>query len=612
MSIIKLIQLPIPEIHLLYTDGNVPLAAGYLKAYAIKKGAALPEEIEIMPRRTLNNAGDAAIINWLLDGKTQLIGFTSYMWNIDRNLSLARRIKASNPEITIIMGGPEITREHPILNNPTIDSFVIGEGEQAFVDLLIDFKKQENLSEGQGEAPLGSPITLRVYESKEPMDLKNLPNPYLEKIIEPVPGESIFLETMRGCPYPCKYCFYSKSYSHMRYFPEEDLARLFDLAREYEVEEIYFMDPSFNITPKIKDKLIHIKKLNTTNISIHTETRLEGITPEIAQLMKEAGFKSVEAGLQSTHQKSLDAIARSWNRGRFIQGAKLLTEAGIDVKTGVILGLPFDGLEHFEETLDFIMQLGLEESMEIYPLSLIPGTQLRDEAENYHIKYMPHPPYWVTETPYMNESDMMQTIEMVEHKIGIEFFPPIIPLFHNIEAGLIHFLDMKGEDMKHLSILQHPETVGQSLTLMVDEETPRQNLLELGVQLRKENPYTLVQIVLHQKTIPTKEDLQDLIDVFYLEDHYFNHIHRFKMDTQKRHSLRFFHITESLDTADKYLYQPLFCDLIVRYTAELLEQGSDILEAKPILLIDSPIDTHEETELKRIYEGFESFLIYST
>ena len=47
---IKLVQLPIPEVLHLYTEGNIPLAAGYLKAFAIEKGVAEAKDIEILPQ----------------------------------------------------------------------------------------------------------------------------------------------------------------------------------------------------------------------------------------------------------------------------------------------------------------------------------------------------------------------------------------------------------------------------------------------------------------------------------------------------------------------------------------------------------------------------------
>jgi radical SAM superfamily enzyme YgiQ (UPF0313 family) len=599
---IKLLQLPIPEVHHLYTQGNIPLAAGYLKAYAIKNGAAKPSEIEILSRQMLNTAGDAAVLKLLTESSPVLVGFTSYMWNIERNLYLARQLKEKLPGITIVLGGPEITPDHPAPAHDAVDCFVSGEGEQAFSELLTHFKEK------------GKQGLKKIYHSSQPVDLSTVPNPYLEGMLTPEQGESIFLETMRGCPYTCKYCFYSKSFSCMRYFPEDHLPHLFELARQLNAEELYFMDPSFNATPGWKEKLELVRQLNTTGIAIHTETRLESITPEIARSMREAGFKSVEAGLQSTNERSLKAISRSWNRGRFIQGTELLGKEGIDVKTGVILGLPHDSTADFENTIDFVMQLDLEESMEIYPLSLIPGTQLRDEAEDLGVTYMDHPPYWVTSTRHMDERDLKSAVEMVEHKLGIEFFPPVIPHFHNLQPGRVHFLDLREKAECQLGVLyRYPEQVGHSLTILVNKHsikgTDKKKLLELGNRIQRENPFTLVQLVLDVDAIPLRQDLEPLIRAFYRPRRYFNHIHRYKIDNQDMYSLRFFHLTANLETAEKYLYQPMFCDLVLRYTPVLLNKGQDLLEEKPILLLDSPIPQPELDHLTQIYKNFESFLI---
>jgi len=595
---VKLMQLPIPEVHNLYSRGNIPLAAGYLKATALKEGVLGDEDIQIIPRELANYGGDTAILNWLMKKKTAVVGFTSYMWNIDRNLHLAKKIKETNPETVILLGGPEIDRQHWALNEKYVDAFIIGEGEGALVDLLRDLKNGEPLK--------------RIYQYTGPVDLEQVPNPYLEKILVPRQEEALFLETMRGCPYTCKYCFYSKSYSSMRFFPGKQLPELFALAREYDVPEIYFMDPSFNITPRLKEKLGRVRDLNTPGIPIHTEIRLEGVTPEIARLMKESRFQSVEAGLQSINEKSLAAIGRVWNRKKFIRGARLLQEQGIDIKTGVILGLPCDSREDLEHTLDFVMDLNLAESMEIYPLSLMPGTQLKDEAESMGITYMPHPPYWAISTRYLGQKDLKFAVEMIENKLGIEFFPAIIPRFTNIHPGYYHFLDLREKKKPgcQLQVLyRYPGRVGHSLTILIDENSDIAQLANLGQWLREVSPFTLVQLVIDRKTPPPLEDIQRLSDAFFSSHHYFNHIHYYKADSQGMYSLRFFHLTDDLKIAETYLYQFQFCDLVLRYTPGLISRGRDILEEKPILLVDVPIDEKETNELKDIYQGFESFLI---
>ena len=526
-----------------------------------------------------------------------MIGFTCYMWNIERNIYLARKLKEQNPDFIIVFGGPEIDDKHWALHDKDIDSFVIGEGELVFWDVIKDIKT------GHKPKPL--------YQSKTPVNLKETPNPYLEKILVPSQKESLYLETMRGCPYPCKYCFYSKSFAELRFFPAENVSKLFNLARDYHVPEIYLMDPSFNVAPELEKRLELIRDLNPTGIPIHSEIRLEAVTPQIARLMKAAGFHSVEAGLQSVNEKALAAISRTWNREKFIKGARLLQEQEIDVKTGVILGLPYDTMDDFERTLDFVMSLNLEESMEIYPLSLIPGTQLRDEAETLGITYMPHPPYWTLSTAYMREKDIKATIEMVEYKLEIEFFPPIIPRFANLHPAYTHFLDLrdKVEAKGRLNDLyRQPERLGHSLTVLMSNATGMSQVVELGRWLGEVSPFTLVQLVIDRKTPPSQKDICRLVDAFFRPAHYFNYIHHYKIDSQGTYSFRLFHLVDSPAVAELYRVQPQYCDLVLRYTPQLLEKARDILEEKPILWVDSPISETEAAELKKIYEGFEDFL----
>jgi hypothetical protein len=255
------------------------------------------------------------------------------------------------------------------------------------------------------------------------------------------------------------------------------------------------------------------------------------------------------------------------------------------------------------------MDLNLQGSMEIYPLSLIPGTQLRDEAESLDLTYMPHPPYRVLSTKYMGEKDIKAAVEMIEHKLEIEFFPPIIPRFQNILPGYFHFLDLRKKAGCRLDVLlRFPERVGHSLTLVIGQDTDMNRLRKFGRWLKETNPFTLVQVVMDQEWVPRSQDILRISDSFFCPDHYFNHIHHFKIDSQQRYSVRFFHLTADLGAAGSYLYRPRYCELVLRYTSLLLKKGRDILEEKPILLIDSPIGENELTEIQQIYRGFENLI----
>ena len=593
---VALLQLPVPEVQPLYNEGNIPLAAGYLKAFALANFPAGSLDIRIIPRHIANFGGDGAVVEWVRQTEATIVGFTSYMWNIERNIRIARRLKLRNPDMFIIFGGPEIDHNHWMLDEPAIDLLVVGEGEHTFVDILQ-------------RATQGRPLP-KILEADHYLDLKGLPNPYFEKMIVPSAGESMFLETMRGCPYHCTYCFYSKSYSGMRYFSEDLMESFFEMARQYNVPEVYVMDPSFNVAPGLETRLEKIARANVTKIPLHTEIRLESVTPKIADLMHQAGFHSAEVGLQSINPQALKAIHRSFDRDAFVAGARNLQEHGIDAKTGVILGLPHDKPRDFADTIDFLIDLNLQESMEIYPLSILPGTTLRDEAASFGLQYMDKPPYQALSTPTMTQEEMQLAISIAEDKLGIEFFPPVIPRFHNNLQPFVHFLDLSQNPQQSLDTLfQQTSAIGHSLTILWNGEIHHPALKQLARWLEDHNPSTLVQLILDRPTIPSQSEIDTLLNTWQRPDAYLDRVHHAKLHPQKQHTIRFFHLTDNLDTADAYLWQPQYCDLILRFTPQCISHGMEILEEKPILLIDTPIPDNQKTLLNHLYAGFENFII---
>ena len=131
-----LVQLPIPPPGPQPIQGNVPLAGAYLKLYAQRRGLQ-GWQIEILPARLTNRLGDRGLVQAILDRRPQLVGFTCYLWNIQRTMWVAQRLKAAQPDIRILLGGPEITADNQwVLQQPSIDLAAIGEGEQTFLELL--------------------------------------------------------------------------------------------------------------------------------------------------------------------------------------------------------------------------------------------------------------------------------------------------------------------------------------------------------------------------------------------------------------------------------------------------------------------------------------------
>ena len=86
---VLLVQLPIPPLSPHPIRGNVPLAAAYLKLFAQRKGLGDCYRIEVFPARQANKLGDRALVAAILEYDPWLLGFTCYLWNIERTLWIA-------------------------------------------------------------------------------------------------------------------------------------------------------------------------------------------------------------------------------------------------------------------------------------------------------------------------------------------------------------------------------------------------------------------------------------------------------------------------------------------------------------------------------------------
>src|SRR5579859_1285908 len=75
---ILLIQLPIPQPGMEPAEGNVPLAAGYLKLLARLRGLEDDYEIEILPAQLANRLSDRGLAAEILARGSWLVGWTCY------------------------------------------------------------------------------------------------------------------------------------------------------------------------------------------------------------------------------------------------------------------------------------------------------------------------------------------------------------------------------------------------------------------------------------------------------------------------------------------------------------------------------------------------------
>ncbi len=535
---VLLAQLPIPPAGIEPIEGNVPLAAGYLKMYARNQGLELHYDIEILPTAEANLCGDLALVEAILSREPWMVGFTCYLWNIQRTLWICERLKQRCPELLIVLGGPEITSDNNwVLQHAAVDYAAIGEGEQTFSELLTALVGEDvatltsadptiaglyiappviiDAVTGVASRPLGM---LPVFRKPLPQ-LKDISSPYLEGILDAADEQMLLLETIRGCIFNCKFCYYPKSYDALYFLSQDKIEANLRHASQRGVREVVLLDPTLN---QKRDFAAFLRLLARCNpeprFKYFGELRAEGINAEIARLLREANFTDVEIGLQSVDPLAMDLMDRKNNMKAFERGVRAMLDEGIRVKVDLIIGLPGDTVDSVRRGMHYIRDTGLYSEVQVFNLAILPGTAFRHEAETLGLKFQDRPPYYVLETPTMNFEQMYDLMAEAQEIFETEFDP--LPELTGLETGgwrleagdvRLGLIERCRVDLNTIDVtpafdaavferlLGLPAKRSQAFTLSLtssDFDLHRAVAVELVERLLMDNPHTTLQIVL--------------------------------------------------------------------------------------------------------------------
>ena len=403
-SRVLLLQLPVPRLNYGVQTGNIPLGAACLQQTA---GILPGVQVDILPESVASYLGDAALMEILFDRKPDIVGFTVYCWNLLRSLYFAEKLKAHYAP-RIVFGGSEITSDNLSMLSQAVDFYVYGEGEAIFLKLLED------------------PATWEKRSSMEPAGalFKKSPSPYLQNLLEPEIENVMLLETQRGCPYRCGYCYYNKSHEGLSFADATHLLQGVQWAIDRHIKELYLLDPSLNAHPGLEDLLIKISRINKNRqLKIISEIRAEAIDEKLADLLAAAGFSWFEIGLQSTNTRALKIMNRPTDIKRFAQGAKRLKQRGIVPAIDLIVGLPGDDLQGFSRSVQFVAENNLADDVQVFPLSVLPGTDFRLNSHELGMRFDKSPPYTLIENATFSADDMLLAFDYAEVRFDVVLFP---------------------------------------------------------------------------------------------------------------------------------------------------------------------------------------------
>lgn len=493
-----LVQLPVLSADLAYPAEHVPLGAASVGAYAFLHLPGL--DLKLLPRDLCTWGGDEAIVNEILLEDPGVVAFSCYLWNVERSCYIAEQLRSRGCRALTVAGGPEVCPDNTwLLNKNIFDHLFIGEGEKAFAEFLSCLAR-------------GMRVADRVLAS-EPLRPEELVSPYLTGLLQPAPSGSILMESLRGCSYRCAYCFYHKSSGLTRALPIERVVSEILWARDRGVREVLFTDPSFLARPDASGFLDTITPY-TGGLDLYVELNAEHCSGEIVKKLKDCGVVQVEVGLQTVNSKALKSVGRKWSRKNFVEGVKRLRDAGIVVTLDIIVGLPHDTLDDVIRSIDFAIEKELYDELNIYPLSLLPGTELRKKAAELGIRFMIEPPYYVLKTPWLDYDEIYQAFSYAEEVTGFDFFPVEVPYLGSLPGNFLSVIELEGDVT--------PATFHScSCSLSIIIKNPGwweriESVKSFATSLINKNPYILLNWIIPSKLVPEGPAMLPFLRKLYL------------------------------------------------------------------------------------------------
>jgi len=421
---------------------TLPLASGYLQAFA-QQDPEIAETFTFEIHSSPSTTPTETVLEQLLSGDTEVFALSCYLWNMRAAKRLLDGILAARPDAHVILGGPQVMNHATEYVPHGSDRVVVcnGEGEQTFAAYLRallapkpDFRTVPGISFFAGDELVDTDKPARLKE------LDEIPSPFAAGVFDG--GEYTFavVETNRGCPFSCSYCFWGAATNDKVFRWEED--RVFkDLTwlSEHGIESIFLADANWGALPRDVELTRHLVRCKQKNgypmmVSMQAAKNRPDRVTEITEILVEGGMlASQPVSLQTLSPGTLEMVQRAnIKETTYVELQNKLKEKKISSYTELIWPLPGETLESFQSGIARLCESSAD-AIVMYPQLLLRNTPMYERQELLGIKT-------VRVDDPVAEADVVVGTKWVsreDYEAGVWFAYAVITLYNARAARLI-------------------------------------------------------------------------------------------------------------------------------------------------------------------------------
>ena len=388
----------------------------FVTAYAPEYG----KDVELA-EFTINHYADD-ILQEIYRRRPDVVAFSCYIWNLQMIERVLEDLPKVLPEVQIWAGGPEVSYDAPdfLKKHDCMTGVMMGEGEETFLELMEYWHGKKKLNEIPGITWRDSEGEIKVQPGRPLLDMNRLPFLYDE--LDDFEHRIIYYESSRGCPFSCSYCLSSIDKS-VRFRDAQTVVKELQFFLDRKVPQVKFVDRTFNCRHSHALTIWnYIREHDNGITNFHFEIAADLLNEEELALLNtmRPGLVQLEIGVQSTNQKTIEAIDRVMDFSHLCSVVKRVQSGhNIHQHLDLIAGLPWENFDSFRQSFNDVYHL-YPDQLQLGFLKVLKGSRMQEKAEEYGIVYHSDPVYEVFYTNWISYQEILE-LKQIEDMVEVYY-----------------------------------------------------------------------------------------------------------------------------------------------------------------------------------------------
>lgn len=348
------------------------------------------------------------IVEKLLAHQPRIVAFGVYIWNVDETTKVVSMLKRVAPQLTIVLGGPEVSHES---------------GEQAIVrmaDYLVTGWGDVTFPKLCGEILDGPKPLMKVHAGVQP-PMADIKLPYSLYTDTDIAHRTLYVEASRGCPFKCEFCLSSLDKTAWPFALDTFLGEL-EALHARGARLFKFVDRTFNLNIKTSLKIMQffLDKLEA-NPDDPVYAHFELVPDHLPDALKEGiakfppGALQFEIGIQSFNPEVQALVSRKQDNAKAADNIRWLSEhSHAHLHVDLIAGLPGEDMASFARGFDKLVALKPHE-IQFGILKRLRGTPVIRHTEPFGLVFDACPPYTILANDLIDFATMQRLVRFARY-----------------------------------------------------------------------------------------------------------------------------------------------------------------------------------------------------